>query len=197
MAEISRAANLSREYTNHSCRATTVHLLDEAKFPSRHIMSVTGHKSETSLKTYSGKTSENIKKDMSKAISEKTLEITEKTDSISTTTRAPNVLRPTALSSNIDFLSLSQSNIVIENDFDTTFGSLFELQALSSSQTETLLNDLPDNDGMDDFIKTLNIPELAEAQTSINVPTLRSMFSAPTMYNCQNITINYNIFSRK
>ncbi|CAG2243519.1 unnamed protein product [Mytilus edulis] len=54
MNEISKAANLSREYTNHSCRATTVHILDEAQIPSRHIMSVTGHKSEASLKTYSG-----------------------------------------------------------------------------------------------------------------------------------------------
>ncbi|VDH93435.1 Hypothetical predicted protein, partial [Mytilus galloprovincialis] len=53
MNEISKAANLSREYTNHSCRATTVHILDEAQIPSRHIMSVTGHKSEASLKTYS------------------------------------------------------------------------------------------------------------------------------------------------
>ncbi|CAC5364871.1 unnamed protein product [Mytilus coruscus] len=56
MNEISKAANLSREYTNHSYRATTVHILDETQIPSRTIMSVTGHKSEASLKTYSGKT---------------------------------------------------------------------------------------------------------------------------------------------
>jgi hypothetical protein len=49
MTEISRAANLSKEYTNHSCRATTVHVLDEAEFPSRHIMSITGHKSIVSI----------------------------------------------------------------------------------------------------------------------------------------------------
>ncbi|CAG2187999.1 unnamed protein product [Mytilus edulis] len=48
MNEISKAANLSREYTNHSCRATTVHILDEAQIPSRHIMSVTGHKNPLS-----------------------------------------------------------------------------------------------------------------------------------------------------
>lgn len=105
------------------------------------------------------------------------MEITERTDSISTT-QATTVLRPAALSSNIDFLSLSQINIMIENDFDTTFGSSFELQAISSSQTETALNDLPDNDGIDDFIKTLNIPILAEAQTFINIPTSRSIIKA-------------------
>jgi hypothetical protein len=37
MTEISRMAKLSHEYTNHSCRATTVHVLDEAQVPSRHI----------------------------------------------------------------------------------------------------------------------------------------------------------------
>ncbi|CAC5364615.1 unnamed protein product [Mytilus coruscus] len=49
MNEISKMASLSQVYTNHSCRATTVHLLDEVDIPSRHIVTVTGHKSETSL----------------------------------------------------------------------------------------------------------------------------------------------------
>jgi hypothetical protein len=41
----------------------------------------------------------------------------------------------------------------------TVFGNSFELQALSSSQTETVFNDLlPDNDGVDDFLKSLDIP---------------------------------------
>ena len=35
----------------------------------------------------------------------------------------------------------------------SVFGDSFELQALSSSQTETVFNDLlPDNDGVDDFL---------------------------------------------
>ena len=52
MARISRKAGLSRKYTNHSLRATAVNILDKAQFASRHIMSVTGHKAESSLKTY-------------------------------------------------------------------------------------------------------------------------------------------------
>lgn len=50
---------MSNIYTNNSCRATTVHALDAAQIPSRHIMTVTGQKSESSLKTYSGITDEN------------------------------------------------------------------------------------------------------------------------------------------
>ena len=64
----------------------------------------------------------------------------------------------------------------------------------SSSQTETVFNDmLPDNDGVDDFLKSLDIPA---QETCSNVPISKSMcqFPVPTITNCQNITINYNIF---
>jgi hypothetical protein len=47
MSEISKEFALSQVYTNHSLRATTVHVLDAANIAVRHIMSVTGHKSES------------------------------------------------------------------------------------------------------------------------------------------------------
>ena len=71
MPEISRMADLSQVYTNHSIRATTFHVLDTAQIPSRHIMTVTGHKSESSLKTYSGNTDNSTKRLMSEAINVK------------------------------------------------------------------------------------------------------------------------------
>ena len=43
---------------------TSVHILDATQIPTRHVMSVTGHKAETSLKTYTDHTN-NIKKNMS------------------------------------------------------------------------------------------------------------------------------------
>ena len=57
MSEIRKQFALSQVYINHSLRATTVHVLDAADIAGRHIMSVTGHKSESSLKTYTGYTS--------------------------------------------------------------------------------------------------------------------------------------------
>ncbi|XP_046574535.1 uncharacterized protein LOC124282569 [Haliotis rubra] len=72
MATLSTKAGLSQKYTNHSLRATTVHVLDSAQVPSRHIMTVTGHKAETSLKTYTGFTDDKTKKMMSTAISDMT-----------------------------------------------------------------------------------------------------------------------------
>ena len=100
-------AKLSREYTNHSCRATTVHVLDEAQVPSRHTMSVTGHKSESILKTYTGKICEKTKMFMSETISEKTLGKSSNTSNISEHASLPD---------NSDFLALFQSNITVEVD---------------------------------------------------------------------------------
>ena len=46
-------------------RAKAITILDDGNFASRRIMTVTGHKAESSLKTYSRHTSEEIKKSMS------------------------------------------------------------------------------------------------------------------------------------
>ena len=59
MKDISRAADLSKQYTNHSIRATAVTVLDHSNFEAGHIMRVTGHKSEASIRSYSRRLSEN------------------------------------------------------------------------------------------------------------------------------------------
>jgi hypothetical protein len=70
MKTISEKAGCSLIYTNHSLRATTVTVLDEAGVAGRDIdiMAVTGHKSESSLKHYV-RTSNAKKQDMSTIIS--------------------------------------------------------------------------------------------------------------------------------
>lgn len=60
MKEISTEAKLSRTYTNHSIRATSITLLDKAGFEARHIMTVSGHRNESSIRSYS-KTDEDRK----------------------------------------------------------------------------------------------------------------------------------------
>ena len=53
MKTISSDAGLSQIYTNHCIRATCITTLDNNGFEARHIMSITGHKSETSIRAYS------------------------------------------------------------------------------------------------------------------------------------------------
>ena len=68
MKEISTDAGLSISYTNHSIRATCITLLDDAGNEARHIMSVSGHKNESSIRSYS-KTNLKRKRNMSTLLS--------------------------------------------------------------------------------------------------------------------------------
>ena len=58
MSSISKELKLSQKYTNHCIRATAVLLLDECNFEARHIMRVSGHKSGSSIRSYSRRLSE-------------------------------------------------------------------------------------------------------------------------------------------
>ena len=60
---ISKEAELSKDYTNHSIRATSVTILDKCGYEVRHIMAVSGHKSESSIRSYC-KTDTKTKKQM-------------------------------------------------------------------------------------------------------------------------------------
>ncbi|XP_078597018.1 uncharacterized protein LOC144873494 [Branchiostoma floridae x Branchiostoma japonicum] len=50
MRDISKAAGLSKFYTNHSVTVTAIKALDKAGFESRVIMSLSGHRAETSVR---------------------------------------------------------------------------------------------------------------------------------------------------
>jgi len=57
MKELSKAANLSQVYTNHCIRATAITLWSDAGLSNRHIMTLSGHRNENSLKSYSSRPS--------------------------------------------------------------------------------------------------------------------------------------------
>ncbi len=57
-------------YTNHSICATCVTKLDQANFESCHIMAVSSHKSESTVKTYAKKCLECKKREMSETLTE-------------------------------------------------------------------------------------------------------------------------------
>ena len=71
MKALSKHAQLSREYTNHSIQATSVTILDQCGFKARHIMCISGHtcKNETSIRSYASKTSDGIKLAMFSSLS--------------------------------------------------------------------------------------------------------------------------------
>ena len=65
MVEISKRSQLSRTYTNHCIRATTISALSHTGVEARHIMTVSGHRNETSVKSYVRDTTSEQKRQMS------------------------------------------------------------------------------------------------------------------------------------
>lgn len=70
MSNLSKDAGLSVKYTNHCIRATCITTLDHQGVEARHIMGVSGHKSENSIRSYSERLSENKKRQISDILSE-------------------------------------------------------------------------------------------------------------------------------
>ena len=71
MKKISKEADLSKIYSNHSIGATAVTILDKSGFETRHSMSVSGHRTESSIRSYS-KTDEATKKRISETLTSAT-----------------------------------------------------------------------------------------------------------------------------
>ena len=63
---ISKEAEFSN-HSNHSIRATAVTILDKCGYEARHIMAVSGHKSESSIQSYC-KADTSMKKQMSESM---------------------------------------------------------------------------------------------------------------------------------
>lgn len=70
MAKISEECGLSRRYTNHCIRTTCITVLDEGGIETRHIMGLSGHKSESAVKSYCKRLSSTKKHEMSNILSE-------------------------------------------------------------------------------------------------------------------------------
>ena len=70
MKTLSERAKLSRMYTNHCIQASVVTKLDTEGFEARHIMAVSSHKSEQSIKSYAAKCPENKRKEMFDALAQ-------------------------------------------------------------------------------------------------------------------------------
>ena len=64
MKYLSSDANLSKQYTNHCIRHTVMDNLEEHGFEARHIMGLSGHKSESSVKKYAKRVSTKKKREM-------------------------------------------------------------------------------------------------------------------------------------
>ena len=149
MTTISKDCQLSKIYTNHSLCATTVHLLDVARFPDRHIMYVTGHKVESSLKTYTGYIDIKTKQKMYNTLS--------------------IVLRSS--DNNVQKVDTCKTEKCCEQ-YWSLYPACFDLLPLSDSQEDQLISDMKMDTNFDDIVKMLNIPECQSVNPSPAVNTV-------------------------
>ena len=118
MVEILKRAQLSRIYTSHCIRAMTISALRHAGFEARHIMTASGHRNETSVKSYVRDTTSEQKRQISSSISK--LAIADTTSTCTSTEQSELPL---------------QTDSVFDDDID-------DILRLSASQTETILRDI-------------------------------------------------------
>jgi hypothetical protein len=115
---VAAALILSKTYTNHCIRATAITTLHQAGYEARHIMTVSGHRNEASIKSYSRDTSTNQKREMSEAIS----------SMISVNTCKMH--------------TVTDSNPHDQHVDDALQDEMDEILALTTSQTETMLEEI-------------------------------------------------------
>jgi hypothetical protein len=148
-------------------------------------MSVTGHKAESSLKTYSERTDENTKKLMSQTISEK---ITGEKITGGSDADTAFGLQP--------FSNFQGCGSMEDLNPD------FKLLPLSNSQEDTLMRDLFDeSDGVDDTLRSIPLEQNVQVQTTavnnimVQPASVRSAINFPMPYlnHCTSVTINYNV----
>ena len=130
MKEMSKNADLSILYSNHSIRATTITMLDAAGYEARHITSLTGHKSYESLKTYC-RTSVGTKRTMSEVLSSSI-----SVDNESSSSGSKQVCR----SRNFDFgISWDKDN-AIENPSSSRHSTRGDIPLLMKNNTNCTFN---------------------------------------------------------
>ena len=192
MKNISEKARLSKLYTNHSLRATAVSILDKEHFESRHIMSVTGHKAESSLKTYSGTSDAGTKKLMSDAISKNLYVGTSQQGKPAALGKPPKTRDDFPTCEMTDFMDFNFFN----EEFTSNEVDIVD-QILSTIDTAELelIQGTHEKENIHAHPRGLNDVTVSQVQsTSTNInSTLMPLMPLPNITNYGQITINYNV----
>lgn len=187
MSSISKVGKLSEAYTNHSVRATSITVMDHSGIDSRHIMKVSGHASETSLKSYSHSINDSKKRQMSCVLSDSLV------GSTSSAKKLPRVSTPqaTVTSASCPDLSLADIEDVPElgNDIMRILDEPFELEAVPCTKKQGLVDKTSIQNNV------LNMPVVSSKGNEQNTQGYIS-FEPKCDANC-NVTIHFNNYYNK
>ena len=199
---------LEGNYTNHSIRATVITTLDNKGFEARHIITLSLHKNESTIKDYSTKCPENKRKEMFNSLNDaivpkKSRKILPKTPS-ATVPKAPEI--PTISDNNTVKVDTPG---VVPNVYDVKQNlPMFDLMQMGDIETidDAVLQDLLNNDldfSVTNTNKTDSQPDQKQESlvsnktintqvNTINVPP-EPVHKVPlTYFQNSSVTINYN-----
>lgn len=71
---VNQAGLANKSLTNHCIRSTCITISDQEGYEARHIMAVSGHKREESIKSYASKTSASTKRQISDTLADAIVE---------------------------------------------------------------------------------------------------------------------------
>lgn len=125
MKDISAAAGLSKIYTNHCVRATSITLWSNAGLTNRHIMSISGHRNEQSLQHYNRRPSTTQLKRCSDVLSEALGNETSQPDRSVTVHRRHTHQTTSSISSATSSTTTLASQSAVQMENLPNFGSLF------------------------------------------------------------------------
>ena len=196
---IAKNVQLDGDYTNHSIRSTVITTLDDAGFEGCHIIQLSSHKSEATIKNYSRKCPENKRKEMFESLSDAMIPQSKK-----------QKVKPSATVSvppDVKELKENLPNMNIEeiDDFDTIDDSVLAdlmLDFPTENQNEAITSrnsKVQDTQNNTSVVPTTTPNQnqkhhFQEINTQFNTfNQQRMMPSLPQMYfPNSNVTINYN-----
>ena len=181
MKNLSEAAKLGpNNYTNHSIRATCIGTLDEKGFEACHITTLSSHKSESTIKTYSNKCPDNKKREMYDALNDSV--IPKKTKTQDTNKEVKSTINVQDLKAINSDQNTNNNNANLPNNFDLM---PFE----DEENDDFLLQYLRDNPQENFNEKPVQSNQVVNTTNnmSTSMPIVPKMF-----FQNSNITINYN-----
>ena len=200
------SVKLEGTYTNHSIRATVISTLDYAGFEARHIMTLSSHKNESTIKEYSVKCPENKQKEMfsslTNAMQPRFKKIKPKSTAPATVSIPDNDAKTDVKTDGNKENSLQEVPNI--KDIKDNLPN-FQLQPMEDFETidDNILRDLLNDDFND--VTANNAVTVPPQNTQIATPTINNQVNTinmpsqnlpklPIMYfPHSNVTINYNI----
>ena len=192
---ICKNVKLSREYTNHSIRATVISTLDNAGFEARHIMQLSSHKSESTIKEYTKKCPENKRKQMFDSLSE----AMDANPKRSKSTPSSTVSVPQPCIQDVK-QNLPNFNLEPLDEFETIDDNILAELMVNFGKDEENVNK-NENVNPNTMVPVTTTPTIAvqkdpprqQINTQFNTFHQNQMLRVPTMYfPNSHVTINYN-----